>query len=33
MVDLSSIEVKLEFCLCFGGVKVLPSVCNPETLK
>lgn len=33
MVDLSSTEVKWEFCLCFGGVKILPFVCNPDILK
>lgn len=33
MVDLSSIEVKWEFCLYFGGVKMLPFVCNPKILK
>lgn len=33
MVDLGSIEVKWEFCLCFSGVKILPFVYNPESLK
>lgn len=33
MVDLSSVEVKWEFCLYFGGVKILLFVHHPEILK